>query len=178
MPLGKVESNDRPCRRIHRPRPNPSTQGLAEVFALRKSDLLGVGFLLAAAALRVLIDSVSLASISLIAGVALIAYGHMKKDEHEAPFDTPASLGLSTLETKPIARPSKIDVQLTPSGGPSPEVTLAVLNQGDAREFSAQCTLLALRNSPNELSRNIFDLKWEHTFHRKTSITKGESQNL
>jgi hypothetical protein len=71
-----------------------------------------------------------------------------------------------------------LDVQLTPSSGPSAEVMLAALNRANAREFSAQCTLLALRNSPNELSRRTFNLKWEHTFERDISITKGESQNL
>ena len=37
---------------------------------------------------------------------------------------------------------------------------------------------VALRNSPNELYRRTFDLKWEHTFDRSVSIGREDSWNL
>jgi hypothetical protein len=145
---------------------------------VRRTEFFGLGFVLAAVALKVLVDSTPLAVIALIVGAALIAIGYSKRDEHEAPIDATTSLGLTLPETQPAALPSTIDVRLTPSSGPSPELTLAVINRTATREFSAQCTLLALRNSPNELSRKTFNLKWEHTVERSISIIEGESQNL
>lgn len=145
---------------------------------MRRTDLFALGIMIAGAALKYLFDSTPMAFVGLAVGVALITIGHMRRDEHDFPFEPTPSLGLLVPETQPSVLPSKIDVHLIPSSGPSPEVTLAVLNRADEREFSAQCTLQALRNSPNELSRKTFDLKWEHTFDRKISIAKGESQNL
>lgn len=75
-------------------------------------------------------------------------------------------------------KPAKVDITLTPTSGPRPDVLLAVKNQGAKGVFYAQCTPLALRNSPNELARGTFDLKWEHTFDKCESIGTGASCNL
>ncbi|HWF13815.1 MAG TPA: hypothetical protein VG272_08780, partial [Candidatus Acidoferrales bacterium] len=77
----------------------------------------------------------------------------------------------------PYLKP-KMQIELIPSAGASSEVMLRVLNHGNKREFQAQCTPIALRNSPNELRRGTFDLKWEHTFDRIVSIGNNASCNL
>jgi len=77
-----------------------------------------------------------------------------------------------------VPRPKRrLDVELTPSSGPRPDVLLTVTNKGDSGNFYAQCTLLALRNSPNALRRGTFDLKWEHTFDKRVPIGAGASSN-
>jgi hypothetical protein len=74
--------------------------------------------------------------------------------------------------------PSSVNVELVPSSGPRPDVLLTVKNRGGTRNFYAQCTPLALRNSPNALRAGTFDLKWEHTFDRCVTIGAGASSNL
>jgi hypothetical protein len=74
--------------------------------------------------------------------------------------------------------PSSLNVELVPSSGPRPDVLLTVRNRGCIRNFYAQCTPLALRNSPNALRSGTFDLKWEHTFDKCVPIGAGASSNL
>lgn len=73
---------------------------------------------------------------------------------------------------------SKLRIELTPSSGPRPDVLLTVKNNGRSRNFYAQCTPLALRNSPNGLRSGTYDLKWEHTFEKCVPIGAGASSNL
>lgn len=77
----------------------------------------------------------------------------------------------------PYLKP-RLNIELIPSTGPSPEIVLRVLNHGSKRNFHAQCTLLALRNSPNKLYHGTFDLKWEHGFDRSVSIGREDFCNL
>jgi hypothetical protein len=71
-----------------------------------------------------------------------------------------------------------LDVELTPSSGPRSDVLLTVKNKGGSRNFYAQCTLLALRNSPNVMRSGTFDLMWEHTLDKCVPIGTGASNNL
>jgi hypothetical protein len=86
-------------------------------------------------------------------------------------------LGLAVIFLLPYLKPS-LNIDLIPISGARLDVLLAVKNQGNKRDFYAQCTPLALRNSPNELARGTFDLKWEHTFERQISIGAGATCNL
>lgn len=82
----------------------------------------------------------------------------------------------STAQTTRIL--SVLNVKLTPTSGPRTDVLLAVMNQDETRDFYAQCTPLVLRNSPNELARGTYDLKWEHSFDKCVSIGAGATCNL
>src|ERR1035437_7553485 len=86
-------------------------------------------------------------------------------------------LAYLVVEALPYLTP-RLRIELTPSSGPRPDVLLTVKIKGGGRNFHAQCTPLALRNSPNALRRGIYDLKWEHTFDRCVSIDAGASRNL
>jgi len=86
-------------------------------------------------------------------------------------------LALAAIELLPRLKP-QLDIELIPSAGTSTNVVLRVLNRGGRREFHAQCTPIALRNSPNELYHGTFDLKWERTFDRSIPIGSGDSSNL
>ena len=72
----------------------------------------------------------------------------------------------------------KLRIELVPSNGPRPDVLLTVKNKGGSRNFYAQCTLLALRNSPNAMRSGTFNLKWEHTLDKCVPIGTGASSNL
>jgi hypothetical protein len=86
-------------------------------------------------------------------------------------------LGLAIVFLLPYLKPS-LDIELIPSAGMSTEIALRVINHGSKRDFHAQCTPLAIRNSPNKIHSGTFDLKWEHTFDRCVSIGRGDSCNL
>jgi hypothetical protein len=86
-------------------------------------------------------------------------------------------LAYLAVELLPYLKP-KLKIELVPSSGPRPDVLLTVKNNGGSRDFYAQCTPLALHNSPNGLSRGTFDLKWEHTYDRCVPIGAGASRNL
>jgi hypothetical protein len=72
----------------------------------------------------------------------------------------------------------KLRIELIASSGPRPDVLLTVKNKGGSRSFYAQCTPLALRNSPNALRRGAYDLKWDHTFDKCVPIGAEASANL
>lgn len=86
-------------------------------------------------------------------------YRHMKKVDAE----------LST---------NSIDLELTPSTGPSPDIRLAVRNLGPTAKFSATCRILASRNDPNELTSGVFNLQWKSTNNRQLKLSKNEAQEL
>lgn len=77
-----------------------------------------------------------------------------------------------------FARTSKLDLELHPSSGPSSNLVLAVKNKGETRAFSGQCKFLALRNSPNPLSRRTIQLKWENSDTKQITIEENASENL
>lgn len=96
---------------------------------------------------------------------------HKTKTQSQPAKESVPNL-LSTLEV------DELDIDLIPSAGSRPEIVLRVLNHGERKDFHAQCTLLALRNSPNELYHGTFDLKWEHDFNRSVSLGHEDSSNL
>lgn len=88
-------------------------------------------------------------------------------------------VGVMVVWERTVPRPKPhMDIELIPSSGPRPDVLLTVKNRGSSQNFYAQCTPLALRNSPNALRRGTFDLKWEHTFDKCVPIGTGASRNL
>jgi len=71
-----------------------------------------------------------------------------------------------------------VNVQLTPSEGPSDRMLLAVKNLGTKQQFSAQCRLLTRRNDRNKMRLITFDLGWDNRDGREVSLAMGESCNL
>jgi hypothetical protein len=99
---------------------------------------------------------------------ALIVHAYVET----TPSKTARELSKIPAETE------KLDVQLTPSHGPSDKMLLAVTNKGRKQKFHATCRLLARRNDPNNLHQRPYDLAWERDLLREVTLVSGESCNL
>lgn len=73
---------------------------------------------------------------------------------------------------------NSIDLELTPSSGPSPDIRLSIKNLGVAAKFSATCRTIAARNDVNKLRTGVFNLRWKSTGEKWIEISKNESQEL
>ena len=71
-----------------------------------------------------------------------------------------------------------LNVQLTPSSGPSDKIVLAIRNNGKRQKFHVQCRILARRNDPNQLAQRVYDVSWDGHQYRETTINHGETRNV
>jgi hypothetical protein len=69
-------------------------------------------------------------------------------------------------------------VELTPSGGPSPDLRLSVRNNGKVAKFSANGRILDLRHSPNDYRRGTYRLGWLGRDSHEEVIAQGEVGTL
>lgn len=89
-----------------------------------------------------------------------------------------AGLGIVlSIHVLPHLRPT-LNIELTPSSGPSGDLVLSVTNRGTDRTLFAKGRPLDMRNSPNEMTNRNFDLEWEGKKARQVRIHKDSTENL
>jgi hypothetical protein len=82
-------------------------------------------------------------------------------------------LGIVAPHIRPV-----VNVDLVPSGGPSPDLRLAVTNRGHSDEFSARATVMRTRNDPNPIRTGAYQLKWVNSLLPTQSLLTGHPADL
>jgi len=113
------------------------------------------------------------ALLSAVAGVSLLPWYSKLGIAGFGLIALIGGIGLLAPRLRPI-----VNVDLAPTGGPSPSLRLTVTNRGQPGQLNARAAITATREDPNAIRTGTFQLKWLNESAPDRSLATGHQADL